>query len=606
MRFLVPAALGLAALAGPLIVLYMLRSKRRPQRVASTMLWSKVGEPVSSAVPWKPLKLTPLLLAQLLILALFVLSLARPFVSEATVLGPHTVFVIDTSGSMAMAGRFQQAQQAALDLAADVSEQNLGSVVEAGPDPRVLVAFSGDVDAIRAAIESLEPGGGVEDLSTAVRLARGLSAPDRETSVVLFSDGGNVPLPEEPVVGAVHLVFDDRASNLSLSGFDAEPSAEGAARVFTLVENHGPDDRQATVAFEVDGLASGSVELSVPGLDAASRVIPLEAGPGSVVTARLVDSEDALAMDDRADLVIGGGAERSAGVTGEGSPFLTALLESTPGVTVASDVGAADVLIADGGPLPEIDRPTWLIRTETTPEGLELMGLERNLAVTFARPADPVLDGVDLSDVAIAEAQVVEGLSWLPLASSGSVPLILLGEVDGHRVVYTTFDLVHSNLPVQVAFPILGANLLQWLGGGEAGSVSTDAAGTPIGLVTPTGWRAQVTLPSSETRELAGDAGVFVDTDTPGLYTVAYLGPDGEVMEGETAVRRFVTAESSGPARSIAVAAGPGGEGEESFLIREWAPWVIGAALALMAIEWWMGHQRPGWGRRAAREQAPA
>ncbi len=30
MRFLVPAALGLAALAAPLIVLYMLRSKRRP------------------------------------------------------------------------------------------------------------------------------------------------------------------------------------------------------------------------------------------------------------------------------------------------------------------------------------------------------------------------------------------------------------------------------------------------------------------------------------------------------------------------------------------------------------------------------------------------
>lgn len=606
MRFLVPAALGLAALAGPLVVLYMLRSKRRPQRVASTMLWSKVGEPVSSAVPWKPLKLTPLLLAQLVILALFVLSLARPFVSEATVLGPHTVFVIDTSGSMAMAGRFEQARATALDLASDISEQNLGSVVEAGPDPRVLVAFSGDVEAITDAIESLEPGGGVEDLSTAVRLARGLSAPDRETSVVLFSDGGNVPLPEEPVVGAAHLVFDDRASNLSLAGFDAEPSAEGAARVFVLVENHGPDDREVTVAFEVDGLAAGSVDLMVPGLDAARRVVPLDAGPGSLVTARIVEAEDALSMDDQAALVIGGAGGRSVGVVGEGSPFLTALLESTPGVTVASEAGAADVLVADGGPLPAIDRPTWLIRTETTPEGMELIGLERNLAVTFARPGDPVLDGVDLAEVAVAEAQVVEGLSWLPLVSSGSVPLVLLGEVDGHRVVYTTFDLVHSNLPVQVAFPILGANLLQWLGGGEAGSVSTEAAGTPIALVTPSGWRARVTMPSGEVRDLAADAGVFVDTDAPGVYAVEYVGSEGEVTEGETAVRRFVTSESSGPTRSIEVSVGPGGEGEEGFLIREWAPWVIGAALALMAVEWWMGHQRPGWRRRPSRERAPA
>ncbi|MFO7293245.1 MAG: BatA and WFA domain-containing protein [Acidimicrobiia bacterium] len=597
MRFLVPAALGLASLAGPLIVLYMLRSKRRPERVPSTMLWQEIGEPVSSAVPWRPLKLTWLLVLQLVVLALFVLSLARPFIAEATVLGPHTVFVIDTSGSMAMAGRFEQAQAAALDLAEDVSEANLASVVEAGPHPSVRIAFSSDPEAVAEAIRSLRPGGGAEDLSTALRLARGLAAPDRETSVVIFSDGGAAPLPEEPVVGATHLVFDDHASNLAISGFDAEPSTEGTIRVFVQVENHGADRRTVEVAIDIDGLPAGSTEITVDGLSAAQRVLPVPATPGSVVTARLVGADDALALDDRADLVVGGGADRGVAVVGAGSPFLTALLQSTPGVSIA-DADEADLLIVDGGPLPEIDRPTWLIRTETTPEGIDLVGLERNLAVTFARPGDPVLDGVDLSETVVAEAQHTETLTWLPLVSSGETPLVLLGEVNGHRVVYTTFDLTHSNLPVQVAFPILGANLLQWLGGGDAVSVSTEPAGTPIALLTPVGHRARVTLPSGDTQDVAPDAATFFDTDEPGVYRIDYVDAEGDVTSSDVAVRRFVPSESSGPSREIVGAPAPGASADEGFLVREWSPWIVAAALALMALEWWVGHQRPRFRRR--------
>lgn len=598
MSFLVPAALGLAALAGPLIALYMLRSKRRLVTISSTMLWDDVGEAVSSAVPWRPLKFSTLLALQLLVLALFVLSLARPFVSEATVLGPHTVFVIDTSGSMAMADRFQQATAAALDLVADVSEANLASVVEAGPAPRVVIALSADAEAVRQAIAGLTVGGGSADLSRAIRLARGLAAPDRDTTVVVLSDGGASPLPEEPVAGATHLVFDDFGPNLALSGFDAEPSTEGVTRVFIQIENHGAADREVTVALEVDGLGVGTVALAVPGLDVARQVTPITAEPGSVVSARIVDAGDALAMDDVAHLVIGGAATRRVAVTGEGSPFLAALLQSAPGAVAVDDPDEADIVVVDGGPLPTIDRPTWLIRPETLPDGLELAGWERNLAVTFQRPGDPVLDGVDLSEVVVAEAQVVEGLRWLPLVSSGPVPLVLLGEVDGHRVAYTTFDLVHSNLPVQVAFPIFGVNLLDWLGGSELSGGTAEPAGTPLALLTPTGARARITVPDGSVRQVAGDAALFVDTHQPGVYRVSYVAEDGTVTPGEVAVRRFVPTESAAPSRQIATTGGPGAATEAGFLIREWAPWVIAVALVLMGIEWWVGHQRPGLRRR--------
>ncbi len=114
----------------------MLRSRRPRVEIASTILWEQVEVPVSSAVPWQKLRITPLLILQLLVLAGFVLTLARPFYTQQTLLGPHTVFVVDTSGSMSMAGRLETARAEAFGLIGDLSESNQVSVVEAGPVPQ--------------------------------------------------------------------------------------------------------------------------------------------------------------------------------------------------------------------------------------------------------------------------------------------------------------------------------------------------------------------------------------------------------------------------------------------------------------------------------------
>ena len=109
--------------------------------------------------------------------------LARPFFRETTVLGPHTVLVIDTSGSMAGAGRFDAAVAEAGRLADDASDARLISVVDGGSRPRVLSAFSRDPETVRAALGGLRVGGGADDLAGALRLARGLATPDRPTTI---------------------------------------------------------------------------------------------------------------------------------------------------------------------------------------------------------------------------------------------------------------------------------------------------------------------------------------------------------------------------------------------------------------------------------------
>jgi Ca-activated chloride channel family protein len=598
MSLLVPAALAVLGLAVPLVVLYMLRSRRERVVVPSLMLWEGTGQAVSSAVPWQRLRLTALLLLQLVALALFAFALARPFLVQETLLGPHTVLVLDTSGSMAMAGRLDLARQRALELVREASEANLISIVEAGPTPRVLVSFSRDPGALTAVVEDLEPTGGKENLAEGLRLARGLATPDHPTSILILSDGGPPgPAPvEEPVVGARHLLYRSSDENLAITAFTTEATAQGSARAFLEVSNFGGRQHRLEVEVSVNGLPAGQVELEVGPGGRARRTVPMQAGPGDVVSARLVANQDALPLDDQASLLLGGGPERTVAVLGEGSVFLEGLLQAAPGFGPAAGT-PPDLLIIDRGHAGSLDRPAWLIRPEVPPPGVEVVGLVRNAVVTYQRPGEPLLEGIDLSDLAVAEAQVVEAHNWLPLVRAGDAPLLLLGEVDGHRAVYATFDLTHSNLPVQVAFPVLGARLLEWLAGGQVQAGITAPAGVPIALAPPPGSTSEVAKPDGEVVALPPGAVLYTDTGAPGVYRVSYRAEDGSAEEGPTAVRQFAAQESAGGFRELQTSPPDLGARSRGELIREQAPWLVGLLLVIGLVEWWVGHGRP-WPRR--------
>ncbi len=595
---LVPAALGLLALSIPLVVLYMLRSRRRGLDVTSTLLWEEEQEFVSAALPWQRLRITAALVLQLLALALFALVLARPFFRETTLLGPHTVLIVDTSGSMATAGRFESARSELVTLVAEASAEQLISIVDAGPRPRVLAAFSRDPAALTSLVEQMTPGGGTEDMEGALRLARGLATPDRPTTLLLLSDGGAAAVLEEPITEAAHLRFDAVADNVAITGLGTSPVGEGPVRLFVEVASFAVGTEDVTVELTVDGLAVGSVDLSVPAGERRREIIAVDAGPGQVVEAQLAGHEDANPLDDRSAVVLMGGAELGVTVIGEGSPFLDALLAATPGVVVPEG-RPPDLAIVDGGSPDVVDRPTWLIAPETPPPRVRLEGLVENPVVSYARPGEPLLEGLDLADLVIAEADVVAAPGWLPILSAGDAPLILLGEIDGHRTVYFTFDMLASNLPVQVSFPILGSRIIDYLGGSRLGTAAVADAGTPIAVTPPPGAAGVVTMPDGSQRSVDRDIVEFADTAQPGMYRVDYVDDRGEVTAGLVTTRRFAAGESAGPARTIATVPPEGASADEAALVREWAPALVGLLLALTLVEWWVAFGRPGRRRRA-------
>ncbi len=600
MTFLVPAALGSLALAGPLVVLYMLRSRRRRVAVSSVMLWSSVDQNVTSAVPWKRLDLSALLLLQLALLGLFALSLARPFFTEPTVLGPHTVMVLDASGSMAQAHRFDDALEEARRLAADVSESKAMSVIVAGPKAGVVTAFAQDPETVLTALAGLAPTGGEADLSEAIQLARGLATPDRPTSIVLMSDGGSRPLPEEPVIGATHLAFERREPNVGVQAFGVDELAGGGSRAFLSVANHGGLPADAEFDVSIDGVPATVIRLVVPAGSVAERSFPLDAGPGAVIEVSRRGTVDGLELDDRAWFVMSDRVVHTVSISGEGSPFLAALIRIAPSFEPAGD-GPSDVVIVDRGEAAVGEgSPAWLVRPDAPPEGIEVVGLVENAVATFQAPGEPLLDDVDLSELAVAEAQVVSAPGWFPIVRAGDVPLILLGELGGRRSVYFTFDLTHSNLPVMPAFPILGARILDWLAGAGTAAVETAPAGTPIPLATPTGAIPEIELPDETTVSPSSEAASFEGTGEPGIYRVRYRVEDASVIPGPVVVRSFVPEEAAAAPREIAVTPQGAEESEASRIVREYAPQFMLLVLALMLIEWWVGHQRPLPERRVA------
>jgi hypothetical protein len=185
-----------------------------------------------------------------------------------------------------------------------------------------------------------------------------------------------------------------------------------------------------------------------------------------------------------------------------------------------------------------------------------------------------------------------------------TIPLLFAGEVDGRRVAVLTFDLHRSDLPLQVAFPLLLANLRNWLAPGGGGPLAAQVdPGAALTLSLPPGVEsATVIRPDGSSARLIPEGGqvVFADTAQLGVYEVAWQaaepveGPGPEPVEGPDiqqarfAVNLFSPQESNvATAESLPVLGIEETEEERTQQARrEW--WrVLGfVALALLVAEW--------------------
>ncbi len=554
MNLLAPLGLlGLATL--PVIVaFYMLRLRREQRSVSSTFLWQHLVRDVEANAPWQRLRRSLLLLVQLLLALLLVLAVARPVAERPAGLARDLVVVVDASASMSATDvapdRLSRAKQAAIAALADLPSDGRVSVIAAAESARVVVNEARDRERAARAIESIEPSTAAADLTDALRLADALAARATGAEVLVVTDDAGNPTPLVRLDAPVRVItVGDRGDNQAIAALAVRADPSGLERqLFVSVANLSETRATRRLQILADGVPVTARDVVLEPR-VRTQVVIDELPPGiATVEARLARPDDLaavagppdlLSVDDAAWAIVPDDRLRRVLLVGPGNVYLQNALTLLPnielyGATPGEWAGLTgrdrfDLMVFDGF-LPE-ELPDVPILAIAPPRTSDLGAVGGSIAVppVGEPPADePLLRNVDLTRLHVARAQRMQTPSWARtvLPSDADTPLIYSGLRAGLPTTVIAFDLRQSDLPLQVAFPLLLSNLTgELMGlGGDANDPITPA--TPVDLALRPGVRAlRVTLPDGSMREVApGATGAtsvaFVETRQLGVYRV--------------------------------------------------------------------------------------
>jgi hypothetical protein len=172
---------------------------------------------------------------------------------------------------------------------------------------------------------------------------------------------------------------------------------------------------------------------------------------------------------------------------------------------------------------------------------------------------------------------------------------VAAGETNGQRIAALTFDLRESDLPLQVAYPILFSNLINYLAPPSAFDSSQSlSAGETLTLVPPTdAEQIVIASPSGKAYTLAAGQSLFSETNELGYYAVNFISKDATKVE-YFAVNLFNPAESDLTPREklqIGSTSVTPAVSQQVGLQELWK-WLAGFALVILMIEWQVFHRK--------------
>ena len=594
MRFANPAGLWLALLAIPVVALHVLRPRRPAVEVSSTFLWREVADPVSVAAPWQKLRPSVLLALQLLAVALLAAAVAQPVRTTTAKLALHTVFIVDASGSMAAIDgkpdRLEAAKDRARSLRGQLPGGGIASVVVADAQPRVVLSASPDRDAFDDAVNGIRGTTGGADFATAFILAESVETPGAPIGFVLLSDGGLTDAQRRMLPpGTDYQRIGSRATNRAIGRLTVEPRGSGLhARV--ILRNTGGPAATQDLRLDVDGRTAHRQRVELPAGATVEREVDL---PGGDRVEAFLEGEDLLAADNHAFAVAGRRRALKVLHAGPENVYLDRLLAALPSLQVertdtARPAPGFDLAIYDGVAVPaEPGAPFLAIAPPGGAPGVRITGEVERPAVALVRTDDPLLSGIDLSEVGVARAQRIEAPGDAVLVGAEGTPLLIRGSRSGRPFAYLGFSLAQSNLPVQVAFPLLADRLVTELAG-----AALPPGDVVVGQPLPVSTAVPLIVDAPGDVHLALPAGAAPPvTDRPGFWRVR--------QEGRPDLALAVNVDSAesalAPADSLPVPVRERAPGErrpagELPQLR----WVIAVLLAVLGAEGWLSWRRRG------------
>jgi len=657
-------AIAAAVVVPSLLVLYFLKLRRREMAVPSTLLWRKAIQDLQVNAPFQKLRRNLLLLLQMLLLILLVLALARPVANYYRGAGATSVIVIDRSASMSshdMKGgltRLEEAKRRAKELVDSMQRGSTAMVVAFDDSAETLQPFTTDTALLRQAIDRVQPTDRRSSLKMAYQLADAqlMFIPEQNRTnkeppdVHVYSDGRVNDGNDLAVQGKVvfERIGSEEAGNVGVVALSAKRNYENPVQVqvFARFANFGPQPVETFVNLTLDGKPVDTGQSTrlfllperwsdeerttwerTNGRTASSSIdFPMELTTSAVIGIEHTNKEnDVLPADDAARVVVPPPKTLSVLLVTDGNYFLEKAVQSqnlknpatlTP-EAYEDKVGAPDfsydVVVFDRYTPRKLPAAGNFIYFGAAPNGLKLKAatdaagryeMVEDVGVLDWKRDHPILRNLAMQKLYVAEALKLEGAAENSevLLDGLKCPLIVLHREGKGVHLVVAFDLLQSNWPMKVSFPIFLFNSLQFMAVGANMDVrqSLEPGATPriprtatleglkqVTIKGPPGWgNRTVNVPE------AGDF-ALPPLDRVGLYTTD---PPVPLFE-QVAVNLLDGVESNVlPASEKSALGGVAAEVREADANKSrmelwW--WVVAcAALPLLMIEWWVYTRR--------------
>ncbi len=609
MNFLAPYALAFAAAIPVVIVFYLLKRKRVVKLISSTVLWQRFLADTQASAPFQKLRHNWLLILQILLLALIVFALARPYFAGDQKSGRRHVLILDGSASMRSTdvkpSRFDSARAAALDLAKGLPDGDEMVVLLSGANTEVKQSATSDKTALRRAIQNCAPSDAPTRLVEALKLAETLIRNQSDPEIHLFSDGAlpNLADFENKNLPLRYHKIGERANNAGIVSLEvrANPDDPTQRAIFTRVANFSTNTQRTEIELRFDDEILDVRPLDLDPTNTVPLVLLAPQSRDGVFSLRLTLSDD-LAVDNEASVVSLIPKPMKVLLVSRGNSLLERALRAVPGVElsvtpVLTDATPAfDVVVLDNVlPAAWPERNLLAIHVANTNWFPEWDKVEAPLIVDW-KNNHPLLRFVSFDTVLVAESIAVPAPNWgLTLVESPRTPLIVAGEVERKRIVWVGFDLLESTWPLRVSFPIFVVNAMEWLNplattanylmvrAGEPFRLSLPPNVDQARIVRPDG-EAKTVLPEPNSREI-----IFGDTGQAGVYRAT-----AGTNEITFCVNLMDAAESDiGPRDELPF--GKYARVEATKVHRanlELWRWIAALGLAVLLFEWWFYHKR--------------
>lgn len=622
MNFLAPGAFFLGLLLPVIVAMYLLKLRRIEREVSSVYLWRRMVRDVEANAPWQKLRRNLLMILQLLFLLALILAVSRPFTWSQGGSGQAAIYILDTSASMGAAdvspSRLEAAKQRTRQMVDELPDTARVTVITAGEKAQVRLSASQDRHQAHLAIDQIQLTSGSSDLTVALELASAIAARQPDTEIVVLSDG-RVDLPARLAIkGRLrYLPMGLSGDNQAISLLTLQPGTGNSLTGFAQVSNYGQNAVKRRLTLYADGQMVNAYDLDIP--TGGQQAIVAEGLPAATnwIEARL-DGQDILAADDQAVAVRPTAHKPRISLVSSGNVFLGTVLKLTTEDEKLTLVDPKD-------PAPqEADLTIYdncLPSTDVLPDGSLLFiappastaffrttGLAEVSSIHPLNADDPLLAHVSLGQVSVYNTVTIPLPDWATPAvagdlkdGSGSTPLLFYGEPNGRRVAILAFDLHHSDLPLQMAFPLLWSNLINWLYPGEGSDLPADLTpGETLSFTPPSDAQlASITRPDGTSVEVKAVEGriIFADTTQLGRYQVGW----DQGQPSSFAVNLFSPRESNlKPADSLSgLETGQGQDASQQQGRREWWRPLALLALGLLTGEWMVYH-RAGFARLRA------